>query len=295
MVTLKQIKPIFNFIEKNTKSMLRNIMVNANGMIAYDFETMILIKDNYGLRHGFQEHSTLGLLDSFTTDEDDYPLMDLSVEGSKVTMSLGIIESLLPFASKDETRIFLNGIAINAGHFVATDGCCLKAIKVESELECIIPATSLKILVRLLKLYKIKDSFDCSVNDEYFTVSNEHFTFKARLIQRDFAKWQAVIPRAYISEMHIVEWIDYKELKPLFNMKSSCSLECKEGKVILNIIGRDKSYVVGHCEPEMNEVLGFNVTYIERAAAGSRSFKIKFNNALASTEINEAIVMPLRL
>lgn len=299
MTTLKQIKPILNKFKKQNRPILTNALVKGNELRVTDLETDICFKSDFGLEEGLHSIETIGLVDALQDNIEDYPLFQESSKNESFTFNLETIENLLPFCSKDETRLNLNGIALNDGNFVACDGHTLNNYPILEKLkeDYIIPRTSLEILVKLLKKYKIKDDFNCSICGTYFTVNNDNFIFTARLIQRDYAKWRTVIPKKFEGKAFINNWVNFKELKPLLNKRTKSSrLEFKNGEVTLIITGYENNkYIVGKCDKSLDKTIGFNMSYLERASLGNKVFEIKFNNELNPVKVNEAIVMPLRL
>lgn len=306
MTTLKNILPIFKSLTKGaTRPILSQVYVSGGAIKATDLETSIVIKTAFGLNDGLHVVKTLGLVDGVNDEEliADFPhrLFPASFsESDSFTMNLELIESLLPFASKDETRINLNSIAINDGHFVACDGHTLKAVEIKEkatiEGDYVIPRTSMGLLVRLLKKYKIKGDFKCLVDNDYFYLDTDYFTFSARLIQRQYVKWSSVIPKSFSKTATIEQWIDFKELKPLLNTRKSSRIEFKNGEVTLIIAGYENNkYTLGYCDKELDDTIGFNLEFLNRAAGKQKVFNFQFNNELAPVMVNNSIIMPLRL
>ena len=177
MTTLKQLKPLFNYAKKQTRPLLTRIVVDNVSIKITDLETTIRIQDNFGLKVGYHDINTLGLTKPIENIEDikDYPyyLFDFKIdELYSLKISQETIQSFLPFCSKDETRIYLNGIAI-----VATNGHILKfePLANKTDHSFIIPYTSLVILNTLLKKYKIKDDITMLFNEECLIINHEYF------------------------------------------------------------------------------------------------------------------------
>ena len=256
MITLKQIKPIFNYIKKSTRSILTNVLVTNKGIHCTDLETYILIKDKLGLDNGLHQVNTLGLVKGLD-NIDDYPTYNFIIkEVESENLNLDLINLILPFASDDETRLNLCGVAFNKGYLVATDGHTLRSHEFAMKLDnsYIIPSASLKILCKLLKKYKINDSFNCKLNEEYMLIDNEYFSFKCKIIQREDPKWQCIVPAKFKHEIIISNWVDYKELKPLLdNYRNVSTIEIKKGEVVFKIKGVDNEYIIGNCGKNIEE------------------------------------------
>lgn len=298
-MNLKQLKPKLNFIKNNHRPMLSNIKVTKGALKCTNLETYVTIKDNHGMREGLQAFNTLGLIDSDTTNVDDYPCNTVDIKHRDILLvELSQLERCLQFASKDETRLQLNGVAINSGHLVATDGHTLKSFKTElsSEHSYIMPSTSLKVLIKLLKGYKLKGLVRIELNESYATIDNSNFTLSMRLIAREYPKWQTIIPSKYEYTLDMIGFKMLMEYKALFKetRSHSCILKGSEGVILLT----PKNYpnhniIIGTCNHDFE--IGFNFDYLVRAANKQDSFTIKYNNELGPVLVNDCIVMPLKL
>ncbi len=302
MATLKQLKSVFSFVTKTTRPLLTRAVVGMNNLMLTDLDTIIEFNDNFGLEKGFYDIKTIGLTNPVDEDIDEYPhgLFNFDInEIFSFSWSQKGIESFLPFCSKDETRRNLNGVAINLNHLVATDGHVLKCESLgenKTDESFIMPLESLQILNKLLKKYKTKDRFMFYLNEEYFVVKNDNFNFKGRLIKREYPKWQAVIPNKYQHEFTINNWLDYKELKPLFNRNNAIKIELNEGAVVVTIHGHDKTYIIGQCPHALSLKFGFNAKLFDTCVENNKEeIKVKFNNELAPMLINDNIGMPLKI
>tara|TARA_R100001086_G_scaffold245229_1_gene175884 strand:- start:48 stop:956 length:909 start_codon:yes stop_codon:yes gene_type:complete len=302
MTTLKQLKPILNYVKKEVRPIIRNILVTDKGLIATNFETMLLIKNTFGLKSGLHDIETLGLINDPSLDNiEDYPIVEFELDPlDKVSTTFQMLNNLLPFCSKDETRIHLSGIAVDNDSLVACDGFTLNYYALNQDIKhnYIIPNSSIELLLKLIKKFKIESKeIVLKLNEEYLLIENENFSLLSRLIARDYAKWNGVIPKKYSNSFEVTNWIDYKELKPLFNKRTNaCSIQLKKGKVLLNIPNYPKEKkVIGTCDESLKTEIGFNVKYLDRAANGCNQFTIRFNNELSPTSVNNAIVMPMKL
>lgn len=298
-MNLKQLKPKLNFIAKNVRPRLTQIRVNKDSLQCTDLETYVTIKNNHGMSEGLQHHSTLGLTNS-TNDVEEYPLFNVDRNHRDVlNIDLEKLERCLQFTSKDETRPQLNGVAINGGHLVATDGHTLMTYKLDKKLEndYILPSTSLKVLIKLLKGYKLTGLVTIELNESYATVENSQFSFTCRLIQREYPKWQAIVPTKFTHHVIINSFENTKDAAPLFKeckRSHACRMVGSEG--IVSLIPKNypnDRYVIGKCVDDFE--MGFNYSYLVRAANKSDDFIFKYNGDLNPCEFNEAIIMPLKL
>lgn len=299
MTTLNQIKPIFNFIKKNTRPILRHVLVDDTTVRLTDIDTYIVMHDTFGLAPGFHAIETIGLVgptDAIPLEE--YPAAPPSITATiRFEWSQQSISSFLPFTSNDETRLFLMGVAISRGHLVATNGHILKRQELgESLQDCnyIMPTSSLRLLVRLLKKYKINCDFIVYLDEDFILVSNSCFAFKARLIKREFPNWKAIVPDRFDHELVITDWIDIKELKPLFNKHYGVTLRAGSGVVVAIIKGHVEEYLVGVCDKELQASISFNARYITTCIEKEGTALLQFSSGIAPALLNNNVIMPLR-
>ena len=298
-MNLKQLKPKLNFIKKNARPILTMVKVTKNSLEVNDLETYVTIKYNHGLSEGLHRYDTLGLVaGEGAANLDEYPLAPIGTYQDVILVSLSDLEHTLKYASKDETRLQLNGIAIDSGYMVATDGHTLNRVKLNEKTsrDYIMPRTSLTVLIKLLKGYKLTGIVRIEFNDSHALVENAQFKVSMSLMERDYPKWQAIIPISFKNEIDVSDMPDFKDFKLLLDKRSNaCSIKASEGYVCLvPKLHPDNSYVIGAYTGDDFE-LGFNFDYLVRAANKDKSFKIKFNKLLRPCEVNGSIVMPLKL
>lgn len=301
MSTLKKVLPIIKKFKSKTRPILQNVLVTNNTILMNDFETFLQIKNAFGLDNGLHNIDTLGLVGPTDLDVTEYPIKNFIIDpvDTVENVTVEILEDLLKYASEDETRLHLNGVAVNNSHLVAVNGHILKKYPIEETTgNYIIPRTALKLLVRLAKKFKGVESFDFKLNEEYLVLDNEFFSASVRLINGEYPKWEIVIPRKLENEFHVTNWINFKEIKPLLNKFNNKSyFEYENGKV--NLVIEPESidpvkFEVGTSGVPF-ENLGFNCKYLEIASNNQKEFTVKFNNAISPCEVNGAIVMPLKL
>lgn len=298
---LIKLKPIFKRIAKNTnRPLLSNVLSKDNTLSITDLETCIIIK-NTNLSTGLIKLDTLGLTNEVNNhqDLDDYPVFGHSTLDNNITISIKDLELLLESASKDETRLNLNGIAWDQNNLVSTNGHVLTLIKTEftNNLEdtVIMPRASIKELVQLSKKYKLKEcSF--SIDGSFFTVDNEHFTLSGRLISRGFPKYQTIIPVKTSHKIELNELPKYSTIKDLFNKRTNAAaFKVDNGLLTLNINNTEFSQVIGQCNN--NTEFGFNYKYFEFLS--NLGSTIKFNNELSPFLVEKdnyiRVAMPLKL
>lgn len=296
MLTLKQIKPVFKFITKGaSRPMLQNVHVDKDGIRCTNLESTLLIKDNYGLDDGLHVIDTIGLVGAVDQDCGDYPWCSLDIVARDIQHTrVSTIKDVRQFSSKDETRVHLNGVAFDSNHIVAVDGYCLRYYPVQNlEGSYIIPNSGIDILLKLTGKYRIK-AVDIQLSDEYALIDNDYFTLLIRLIKRDYVKWRQVIPKDFSYTVTICEWIDFKEIKPLFDKREyKCKIEMLEG--VISLVVKENSYIIGWCDKELSKEIGFNGMFLDKAIGKNKEIELKFNNEVAPCLVNGAIIIPLKV
>jgi len=301
--TLKQLLPILKFSKKCTRPLLAfSGLVKDNSLLISDFETSLEIK-NVDLKNGLHNIETINLMNSSINNDsvNEYPLIAFESSKNVLNVSLKELISLMVFVSKDETRLFLNGVAWIKNELCATNGHVMKVItgKSENENDSILPATSIKVLIRLMKKYKM-NSIDLMVSDEYFTAINENFNFRGRLIQRDYPKYTAVIPVKTSKKIEITEKIDFKELKPALNKNTFVSnLVIEKKEVFLVVPLTEIKIKVGKTSHKKLDPIGFNLKYLCEILENSDNNILEFNNSLSAFIVNNnngcSIIMPMKI
>lgn len=304
MITLKQLKPILNIFTKQSRSIRNNVNVFNNSMYMTDLENYLEIKSKFDLNNGLHNIETIGLKKGDLENVADFPT-GFDFESNVVAthkISQKDLESFFPFCSKDETRLHFNGLAINSGHFVASNGHILRMRhleEVDNNEAYIIPIKSLKLLNKLMKKFKVKE-VEFNLNEEFAIVNNEYYNLKIRLIQRDYPRWTAVVPTEFAQKFTINNWIDFKKLKPLFNNRSfSSKIILENSKVYLNIVDYDERLEIGICDSGLNFEIGFNAEYLDFICKKQNEMTFKYNNnfspVLFENNDNRGIIMPLRI
>jgi len=286
----------FKFLKRSApRPILRQLLVDDRGIIGTDLETYLLVKGKTDYRQGLHDVELLEHNVKSGHDVDDYPLVTFNdVSYDKVTMQTSDVKKLIKFASKDETRIQLNGMFIGNGDAVCVDGHTLHKVSIDkTDQEYIIPRTSLTLLIKLLKSTK---EVTFSFNDSFAIVDTDTFTMKMRLINREFPKYNTVIPATTKYEFNVTNMPLLKDIKPLLNKRTNNGVELigKDGIVTMFIKQFDKSFVIGNCAEDFN--IGFNALYIYRAIeTKQKEFVIKYNGECNPIIINESVIMPLKL
>jgi len=296
MKTIKQLLPKIKFIKKSNVR-LHYVNVVNNGVECTDLETTVRIKNDYELEEGLHHIDTLGLCDAAPNDGlfKDASFDEITTDSFKTNITM--LYDLNRYASKDETRIHLNSICYDGLNIVATNGHILKTYRVGEK--CgnthLLPKTSVNVLVKLLKGFKNKDDIVIKVNDSFAIVDTADFTLKMRLIQRDYVKYQQVIPNKFDWTLDIDDFVKYTDLRSLFKKDAlkKCTLKNIEGNIVLiPHLYPDNHYIIGKTHLEFE--IFFNVEYLNLAANSANQFSIQYNNEMSPVLVNGTIVMPIK-
>lgn len=127
-----------------------------------------------------------------TLPADDFPLPE-EKEGKAAEhvdgLSLaGAINRVKYASGKNDARYYLNGIAFNSGHVVATDGCRMAWIPSSIKLECIVSRDAVDNLVAALC------NGDCKMSlGKMLHVKAHNMQFSVAVIDGRYPDWQQVL------------------------------------------------------------------------------------------------------
>lgn len=292
MSNLKKIKSVISYVSRERYNKpLTCLNVRDNTASVTDLETSIIFKDTFGLKDGL--YPVVDLNHSIELD-GEYPKIDERFKTlQKLIISRKSLETLIKYASKDYTRSYLNGIYFDETRAVANDGYSLRYVEIEGLKEGkIIPRKSIEILIKLLKAYKCVNAF-IHFDNNYAYVDNSLFHFQSHLINREYIKYQGVIPKKFNYKFIVNNFPNEKLIKSLIvdKNKARCSILGNDNKVYLKI--SDQSILIGECNE--NFEIGFNPLYLIRSAEGCNKFIVEYNGNLHPVKVNESILMPLKL
>jgi len=308
MSTLKKLKTVFTAFKKQHRPILTNACIDKDGLHITDLETFITIKNTFDLSKGLHPLNTITLLNKpISEDDSEFPckMFSLGIIAS-YTVSVKQLEELEVHTSKDETRMHLNCIAFDKNDIVACDGHTLKNIKSlihelpEHEQTFLIPRTVIKHIIKLAKIYKLNE-VELKFSEEHVTINTNNFIVSGRLLIRDYVKWCNVLPNEEsLTECFTVnQFINLKNLKPLFNIRGTCKLFSKDGKVYLTpceSVGSGEEFEIGTSDKDFE--IGFNVNLLNRVLT-ERELKVRYINATSPCAIfnknTVTVIMPLKL
>lgn len=124
-------------------------------------------------------------------DALDYPAPERSEKGEEVANAFAALTMCLPFAAQEEARRYLNGVAVDRGHAVATDGHRLCAIHISApeNLSAIIPSNGVRQITQFgdgARLWIGEHSWRCESTD---VVSG------GKLLAETFPDWERITPK----------------------------------------------------------------------------------------------------
>lgn len=298
----KKLKPLLSTIANVNRSVpsLQYVYVNDGKLMTSDYDSYLVIDTD--LKNGYHAVKTLGLTEPIE-HVTKFPL-----EAFKSREVLGVIDShtisvkslkfFTKFISKDMTRVFFTGLAINDGHFVACDGHRLvkERLKWANVEDVIIPNQALKYLLKLATMFNLKE-VTFLVHKEHVSIRHENFTLYINLIKREYPRWQAVIPSKHSYKFTVNEWIDFKEFKPLFNKSMSCTISIEDKIVSLKIKGHNTNFLIGYANDGIKDNIVVNGKYLDDCIIGETIFIVGNNLSPIEFINNEGftgVVMPMR-
>lgn len=290
MVTIKQVQKVLKYINKSSER-FRYIYSNGASLSCSDLETEITLYDCFGLSQGYYTTTTL-LTGVKHQGVDMYRFMSALVVDNYVTVPVGSLADVYQYTSKDETRLHLNGVFFGNDEMVATDGCRLKILEVTGTGKngYILPRESVRLLLRLCKLYKV-ESININLGESYAYVNTKHFNVRMRLINREYPRYQSVVPKRYKTTLKIVQAIRYKDSKSILKY-DKCRINVSNGSVTL-YNGVDTK-TIGYCDVLEEFSFCINMKYLDVASQGLKEFEIKYNNEFNVINVNGALIMPIR-
>lgn len=127
-------------------------------------------------------------------DASDFPLMAKSEADAELVGAIDAILTCLSFVSDEETRYFLNGVAISQGHAVATNGRIACAIKIAApdDLAAIIPARAVKVLSQCSPAARLW------VGSNTWRCEDASAAMQGKMIDDTFPDWTRIMPGAAV-------------------------------------------------------------------------------------------------
>lgn len=296
---LDKIKTLLSYASKQKyRAELHHALVSPKGIQVTDLETNVLIK-SIELPLGVYKIDQLGEFCKISESVrvDDLPTIDWKQrEDNIILVAIKTLETINKHSSNDETRIFLNSIYFDSENIVATNGYHLKSVKHNQNIKSqyIIPNGSIDILVKLCKAFKTSQVV-LSFNENWVTCDSSEFTWQSRLINREYLKYQAVIPKKWNNKLEIKNFPELKTYKPFLEKRKEKSIiSLVNGEIFFIIPSTDIKIKIGESDDKDFEI-GFNPLFLEITREDKKDFTIKWNSELSPVLVNESIVMPLKL
>lgn len=126
--------------------------------------------------------------DFATLPQEDFPTPEKPDAMAEVVGAIPALAVCLPYAAVSDTRYYLNGVAINAGHAVATDGHRACAVEIGADVSAIIPFGAVQ------QIIQCSPSARLSVNAHQWACEDDGVRLGGNLIEGEFPDWQRVMP-----------------------------------------------------------------------------------------------------
>jgi len=154
----------------------------------------------------------------------EFELLPYQFKGNYIKLGgMGIIDQmieLLPFVSKDISRYILNGVAINDGGIVATDGKRLARFNfADNRVNFVLPDKS------IININKLFSKCEISVDEKQciLCAKNDNIIYYTKTIEGNFPSWKLVIPKK-------IKFIYEFNGKDVFDKINLLKLKCKKNE-----------------------------------------------------------------
>lgn len=121
---------------------------------------------------------------------DEFPLLDGSGDWVEVLGAVAALDTCLPYVDPSDCREYLQGVAIDSGHAIATNGhkLCTVDLGVEPEISAIIPFAGVRHIV------SAGDGARLFLSESMWRCESEGFLARGKLIGDRFPDWRRMVP-----------------------------------------------------------------------------------------------------
>lgn len=129
---------------------------------------------------------------SFTTfSRSDFPASEAASGLVEVAGIIPALAQCVPYAAIEEVRYYLRGVAINAGHAVATDGhrLCVVDVRCDPAIEAILPNEALR------QITQSGPDARLFVGPTQWVCEDDGARIGGQLIDGTFPDWQRIVPK----------------------------------------------------------------------------------------------------
>lgn len=121
---------------------------------------------------------------------DQFPLSSWDGDWTEVPGAVGALETCLPYVDPSDYREYLQGVAINAGHAVATNGhkLCTVDLGAPEGVSAIIPFASARHIISAGSDARL------FVSESMWRCESEGFIARGKLIGDTFPDWRRMVP-----------------------------------------------------------------------------------------------------
>jgi DNA polymerase-3 subunit beta len=264
-----------------------------------------------------------------TSPNTDYPKLNFEKTQKPILINpvnlIHLLNSVYYAMSVDDTRMFLNGIFLQAQsptalRSVAIDGHRLATIHIDhisQEMDAtpliegvLIPRKGVNELKRIAENSK-DEPLTCSITANYLIIENKKDTLSIRLITRDFPKYQSVIPNKCNLKINVDKELLYSTVRriKLLSNEQTNGIKVIVSENYLEIsssnpaLGHAKEKIAAHFNASDMEI-NLNSKYLLDAISvlPAGEVNIQFNSAQSPIVVQSAldqnslhIIMPLRI
>lgn len=127
-----------------------------------------------------------------THDANDFPVPKKEERGEEMAGSFSALSMCAPFAGVDDARYYLNGVAVNQGHVVATDGhrMCIVDVGAPKEAAAIIPNKGVR------QIAQFGENARLWIGPNAWRCEEEGVVAGGKLIDGTYPDWQRIVPAA---------------------------------------------------------------------------------------------------
>lgn len=240
----KIISVLKNLTKKQSRPILEKICIRDGRTYATDLETYVELKNDFSLPVGLYRPEFLEFAknegDAF--DVSEYPVPMKFKKEKSIVAKISDLDELLPFCSKDQTRIQLNSILVEQSGLVATNGHIMGVIPNDystalGDSEFLLSRQSVGHMLKVLAAlgHKKSESIRIEFNDSWACIDTPTATIYSRLIDREYPKWRLVLPNfsgKNVNTFHIDGGLKASELRPMASRTEGVEIDFNRGRVV---------------------------------------------------------------
>lgn len=304
-------------LEKIRRSLLDDyIMCKGDYLYSFDLTTIIRIEKPEEFSDGiyskkFLDHNPIK---EENISEIDYPMIhhyfEITNSSDKIIVSYNSLKSVSKSMSKDETRLYLNGVYFDTSknNLVSTNGYILSMSHLNSnqmEEGFIVPRQTIK---KILSLAKKNDNLEISLsNCKRYAIFRISDTIKiaGKIIEREYLNYSNSIPNYLKVKTSIFtinpEKLNFSGIKNILSKNKLINISLI-GELVIGKVG-EYSYTIGSMISLPNKdpiIFSVNAEYLNTLIEENNTMEIdnnianKFNPIIIKNESDYSLLMPLK-